>query len=91
MTTLIIVLFVFLILNIIHHLTTIEQLKKVKRNQHDILDLLEDNDLYLKTIEDELYNIKQLEGNELVLKTIEDELHNIKQSINNIPYTNRNQ
>ena len=41
MTTLIIVLFAVIILNIIHHLTVIEQLKAVKRNQHDMLDGLE--------------------------------------------------
>ena len=55
----IIILIIFLILNIIHHLTIINQLKKVKRNQLDILDLLEDIDLDYKTIEDELSNIKQ--------------------------------
>ena len=41
MTILIFVLFAFGILNIIHHLTVIEQLKAVKRNQYDILDALE--------------------------------------------------
>ena len=41
MTVLIFVLFAFGILNIIHHITVIEQLKVVKRNQHDILDALE--------------------------------------------------
>jgi hypothetical protein len=41
MTILIFVLIAFSILNIIHHLTVIEQLKIVNRNQHDILDALE--------------------------------------------------
>jgi len=34
-------LFAFGIMNIIHHVTVIEQLKVVKRNQNDILDALE--------------------------------------------------
>ena len=59
MITLTLILFCFLILNIIHHLTVIEQLKAVKRNQCDILDLLEDSDLYLKTLEDDHHDIKQ--------------------------------
>ena len=59
MTIIIVVLFAFLVLNIIHHLTVIEQLKTVKRNQCDILDLLEDSDLYLKTLEDDHHDIKQ--------------------------------
>ena len=59
MTVIILILFCFLILNIIHHLTVIEQLKAVKRNQLDILDLLEDSDLYLKTLEDDHHDIKQ--------------------------------
>ena len=41
MTILIFVLFAFGIMNIIHHITMIEQLKTIKRNQHDILDALE--------------------------------------------------
>ena len=41
MTIFIFVLIAFGILNIIHHITVIEQLKVVKRNQHDILDALE--------------------------------------------------
>ena len=41
MTILIFVLIAFGNLNIIHHITMIEQLKAVKRNQHDILDALE--------------------------------------------------
>ena len=59
MTIIILTLFCFLILNIIHHLTIIEQIKAVKRNQCDILDLLEDSDLYLKTLEDDHHDIKQ--------------------------------
>lgn len=63
MTIIIIVLLAFLTLNIIHHLTIIEQLKAVKRNQLDLLDYLEDIDMDYKTIDDELSNIKQLINN----------------------------
>ena len=63
MTIIIIVLICFLVLNIIHHLTIIEQLKAVKRNQLDLLDYLEDIDMDYKTIDDELSNIKQLINN----------------------------
>ena len=59
MTIIIIVLICFLVLNIIHHLTIIEQLKAVKRNQNDLLDYLEDIDMDYKTIEDDLTIIKQ--------------------------------
>ena len=59
MTIIILILFVFLTLNIIHHLTIIEQLKAVKRNQNDLLDYLEDIDMDYKTIEDDLTTIKQ--------------------------------
>ena len=59
MTAIIIILFAFLTLNIIHHLTVIEQLKAVKRNQLDILDLLEEHDLYVDSIEGELNHIRQ--------------------------------
>ena len=59
MTIIILILICFLTVHVIHHLTVIEQLKAVKHNQFDILDLLEDHDLYLKTLEDELYNIKR--------------------------------
>jgi len=59
MTIIILLLLVFLTLNIIHHLTIIEQLKKVKRNQSDLLDYLEDIDMDYKTIEDDLTTIKQ--------------------------------
>ena len=59
MTIIIIVLICFLVLNIIHHLTIIEQLKAVKRNQNDLLDYLEDIDMDYKTIEDDLTMIKQ--------------------------------
>ena len=51
MTILIFVLFAFGIMNIIHHITMIEQLKDVKRNQHDILDALE---LMIDTMDDTL-------------------------------------
>ena len=53
MTTLIIVLFAVIILNIIHHLTVIEMLKAVKHNQHDILDGLE---YMLDIMDDTLYD-----------------------------------
>ena len=59
MIFLILSLFAFGTLNIIHHLTIIEQLKAVKRNQLDILDLLEEHDLYVNTLEDELNGIRQ--------------------------------
>ena len=59
MTIIIIVLICFLVLNIIHHLTIIEQVKAVKRNQNDLLDYLEDIDMDYKTIEDDLTMIKQ--------------------------------
>ena len=59
MTIIILTLFVFLTLNIIHHLTIIEQLKAIKRNQNDLLDYLEDIDMDYKTIEDDLTMIKQ--------------------------------
>ena len=41
MTIFIFVLIAFGVMNMIHHITMIEQLKAVKRNQHDILDCLE--------------------------------------------------
>ena len=59
MTYLIIVLFAFLILNIIHHLTVIEQLKEVKRIQYDFLDCLGDIDCDMITLQDELKDIRQ--------------------------------
>ena len=59
MTIIILILITFLVLNIIHHLTIIEQLKAVKRNQSDLLDYLEDIDMDYKTIEDDLTTIKQ--------------------------------
>lgn len=52
-------LFAFGTLNMIHHLTMIEQLKAVKRNQLDILDLLEEHDLYVNSLESELNGIRQ--------------------------------
>ena len=53
MTILIFVLFAFGIMNIIHHITMIEQLKEVKRKQHDILDALE---YMIDTMDDTLYD-----------------------------------
>ena len=59
MTIIILTLFVFLILNIIHHLTVIEQLKEVKRIQYDFLDCLGDIDCDMITLQDELKDIRQ--------------------------------
>ena len=59
MTYLIIALFAFLTLNIIHHLTIIEQLKSVKRNQLTLIDVLENIDDDIITFNDELKDIKQ--------------------------------
>ena len=59
MTIIILTLFVFLILNIIHHLTVIEQLKEVKRIQYDFLDCLGDIDCDMITLQDELSDIRQ--------------------------------
>ena len=59
MTIIILTLFVFLILNIIHHLTVIEQLKQVKRIQYDFLDCLGDVDCDIITLQDELNDIRQ--------------------------------
>ena len=59
MTIIILTLFVFLILNIIHHLTVIEQLKEVKRIQYDFLDCLGDVDCDIITLQDELSDIRQ--------------------------------
>ena len=70
MTIIILTLFVFLTLNIIHHLTIIEQLKAIKRNQNDLLDYLEDIDMDYKTIEDELHKVSHYQ-------------HYIKESIDN--------
>ena len=53
MTVIICIIFGTQILNIIHHLTVIEQLKSVKRNQHDILDALE---CMIDTMDDTLYD-----------------------------------
>lgn len=57
MTFLILALFAFGIINIIHHITVIEQLKEVKRNQKDIIDCLCDIDI---TFADDLKEIKRL-------------------------------
>ena len=59
MTSLILALFAFGILNIIHHLTVIEQLKAVKRNQLTLIDVLENIDGDMITFNDELKDIKQ--------------------------------
>ena len=59
MTILIFVLIAFGILNIIHHLTVIEQLKQVKRIQYDFLDCLGDIDCDMITLQDELKDIRQ--------------------------------
>ena len=59
MTSLIIVLFAVITLNIIHHLTVIEQLKQVKRNQHDTIDYLDSIDDDMVAIYDELKDIKR--------------------------------
>ena len=59
MTIIILTLFCFLILNIIHHLTVIEQLKQVKRIQYDFLDCLGDVDCDIITLNDQLEEIKQ--------------------------------
>lgn len=58
MTIIIITLFAFLVLNIIHHLTVIEQLKTVKRNQFDTIEYLDAIDDDLVAIYDELKDIK---------------------------------
>ena len=58
MTIIILTLFVFLILNIIHHLTVIEQLKQVKRIQYDFLDCLGDIDCDMITLQDEFKDIR---------------------------------
>jgi len=57
MTVIICIVFGTQILNIIHHLTVIEQLKVVKRNQDDIIDCLCDIDDDLIAINDELKTI----------------------------------
>lgn len=79
MTIFIFVLIAFGIMNIIHHITMIEQLKHVKRNQLDMLDSLEniEEDMLVYAEED--------------MKAIFTEIKNIKQSINNINYQTRNQ
>ena len=59
MTILIFVLIAFGILNIIHHITMIEQLKEVKRIQYDFLDCLGDIDCDMITLQDELKDIRQ--------------------------------
>jgi hypothetical protein len=53
MTILIFVLIAFGVMNIIHHITMIEQIKEVKRKQHDILYALE---FMIDTRDDTLYD-----------------------------------
>lgn len=60
MTSLILVLIAFGVLNIIHHLTVIEQLKAVKRNQIDLIDYLDSIDDDMVVIYDDLKEIKRL-------------------------------
>lgn len=60
MTSLIIVLIAFGVLNVIHHLTVIEQLKAVKRNQIDLIDYLDSIDDDMVVIYDDLKEIKRL-------------------------------
>ena len=59
MTILIFVLIASGILNIIHHITMIEQLKEVKRIQYDFLECLGDIDCDMITLQDELKDIRQ--------------------------------
>ena len=59
MTIFIFVLIAFGILNIIHHITMIEQLKAVKRNQSDIIEYLDRVDDDMVIIYEELKDIKQ--------------------------------
>jgi len=59
MIYLILALFAFGILNIIHHITMIEQLKAVRRNQLDLIECLGDIDYDMITFNDELKDIKQ--------------------------------
>lgn len=60
MTTIILILFAFLTLNIIHHLTVIEQLKAVKQNQFDTLEYLDCINDDITEIYEELKEIEQL-------------------------------
>ena len=46
-------------LNIIHHITVINQLKAVKQNQFDLIECLGDIDYDMITLNDELKDIKQ--------------------------------
>ena len=59
MIYLILALFAFGILNIIHHITMIEQIKAVKRNQSDIIEYLDGFDDDMVIIYEELKDIKQ--------------------------------
>ena len=70
MTILIFVLIAFGILNIIHHITMIEQLKEVKRIQYDFLECLGDIDCDMITLQDELKDIRQ------VIKTLLETSYN---------------
>ena len=68
MTILIFVLIAFGILNIIHHITMIEQLKSVKRNQSDIIECLCDIDDDMITFNEDLHYIKQSIQNILIFQ-----------------------
>ena len=59
MTIFIFVLIAFGILNIIHHITILEQLKAVKRNQSDIIEYLDSVDDDMVIIYEELKDIKR--------------------------------
>ena len=59
MTIFIFVLIAFGIMNMIHHITMIEQLKAVKQNQSDTIDYLDSIDDDMVIIYDELKDIKQ--------------------------------
>ena len=63
MTIFIFVLIAFGILNIIHHITMIEQLKAVKRNQSDIIEYLDSVDDDMVIIYEELKDIKRFIDN----------------------------
>lgn len=59
MTIIIFVLIAFGVLNIIHHITMIEQLKAVKSNQYDTIEYLDCIDDDMVAIYDKLKDIEQ--------------------------------
>ena len=69
MTILIFVLIAFGILNIIHHITMIEQLKAVKRNQSDIIEYLDGVDDDMAIVYEDLHYIKQSIQNILIFQS----------------------